>query len=57
MAQDLTGWSFDMVAKAGVASLTSLGSIAPGESVLVSDADTATAFRSEWGLKDTVKVA
>ncbi|HEX4686936.1 MAG TPA: lamin tail domain-containing protein [Nocardioides sp.] len=54
--QDMTGWSYDNVnAHAGAVSLSGFGTVAPGESVIVTDAD-ATAFRTDWGLEDTVKI-
>ncbi|WP_197025916.1 lamin tail domain-containing protein [Nocardioides sp. URHA0020] len=55
-AQDLTGWSYDNVkATAGAVSLTSLGTLAPGASAIITDAD-ATAFRTDWGLKASVAI-
>ena len=55
-AQDMSGWSYANVgATPGATSLSSLGTIAPGESVILTDA-TPAAFRADWGLKDTVKV-
>ena len=56
-AQDLSGWTYDnktATAATGL-SLSSLGSVAPGESVIVTDLSAAE-FRAEWGLLDTVKV-
>ncbi len=55
-AQDFTGWSFDDDSRtAGTVSLSGFGMVAAGESVILSES-TDTAFRSEWGLKSTVKV-
>ncbi|GAB4009626.1 hypothetical protein GCM10028772_27070 [Nocardioides ultimimeridianus] len=57
-AQDLTGWTYQTT-KAGIAqtatSLTSLGTVAPGESVILTDLTPAD-FRTEWNLKPAVKV-
>lgn len=53
---DLSGWSVDDDhATAGAFSLSAFGVVAPGESVIVTDAD-ASAFRSAWNLAPTVKV-
>lgn len=55
-AVDLTGWSFsDSARTPGAVSLSTLGTIAPGESFLVAEND-ASAFRTAWGLAGTVKV-
>ncbi|MDB6076276.1 MAG: type 1 secretion target domain protein [Akkermansiaceae bacterium] len=55
-AIDMTGWSFDdSSATAGSFSLSSLGVVQPGESVIMTDA-TAAAFRTAWGLAGTVNV-
>ncbi|MBZ5736673.1 lamin tail domain-containing protein [Nocardioides mangrovi] len=56
-AQDLTGWKYDNSAAtfSTALSLSGLGTVAPGESVIITDL-TAAEFRTEWGLKDTVKV-
>ncbi|GMU44699.1 MAG: CotH kinase family protein [Xanthomonadales bacterium] len=55
-AIDLTGWSLDDDhATAGAFSLSAFGVVAPGESVVVTEAD-AAAFRSAWNLAPTVKV-
>jgi hypothetical protein len=55
--QDLTGWTYDNhVATAATGlSLTPIGTLAPGESAIITDVS-PTEFRDEWGLKDTVKV-
>lgn len=54
--QDFTGWSFsDSGATPGDLSLSGFGTVAPGESVIISE-DSADAFRAARGLKDTVKV-
>lgn len=55
-AVDMTGWSFDDNTQTGESvSLSSFGSVAPGESVILTDL-TASAFRTEWGLAASVKV-
>lgn len=55
-AVDLTGWSFsDSAQTPGAVSLSALGTIAPGESFLVTEND-ASIFRTAWGLAGTVKV-
>ena len=54
---DMTGYSFDDDSRApGTFSLAGLGTLAPGESGLIVET-TAAAFRTEWGLDATVKVA
>ena len=54
---DMTGYSFDDDSRAsGTFSLAPLTTLAPGESGLIVET-TAAAFRTEWGLADTVKVA
>jgi len=53
---DLSGWSFsDSGRTPGDLPLDALGSIAAGESFLISE-DSAADFRAEWGLAETVKV-
>ncbi|MQY15418.1 hypothetical protein SRB5_56000 [Streptomyces sp. RB5] len=53
---DMTGWSFsDSGATPGDVSLSPAGTIAAGESFLLSEAS-ADAFRTQWRLADTVKV-
>lgn len=53
---DLTGWSFDDDSRiAGTVDLSAFGSVAPGESVILSEA-TAADFRTEWSLPATVKI-
>jgi predicted extracellular nuclease len=53
---DMTGWSFDDDSRlAGSFSLSSFGTVAPGESVILTEA-TATDFRNSWGLGVSVKV-
>jgi hypothetical protein len=56
-SQDLTGWTYDnSAASPGTGlSLSGLGTVAPGESVIVSDLSDVE-FRTEWGLKTSVKV-
>ena len=54
--QDMTGWSYDnKLATPGAVPLAGLATVAPGESVIITDADAAT-FRTDWGLKDSVKI-
>lgn len=55
-ALDLTGWSFDDDSRnAGTVSLSSLGTLAVGESVIITEASAAD-FRAAWGLSTSVKV-
>jgi predicted extracellular nuclease len=56
-AVNFTGWSFDDSSRTpGSFSLSVLGIVAAGESVIISEG-TAAAFRSAWGLGSLVKVA
>lgn len=53
---DMTGWSMDDDhAISGAFSLSAFGTVQPGESVIVTEADPA-AFRTAWALAPTVKV-
>ncbi|GAB4024697.1 hypothetical protein GCM10028773_47960 [Spirosoma koreense] len=53
---DMTGWSFDDSSRQpGSFPIGSLGVVAPGESVLISESS-AAAFRTNWFLPVTVKV-
>lgn len=53
---DFTGWSFDDNSRSpGSVSLSAFGSVAAGESVILSEVN-ATDFRNEWNLAVTVKV-
>lgn len=53
---DLTGWSYDDSARVqGTFDLGLIGSLAVGESAIITDA-TAAAFRTHWGLPISVKV-
>lgn len=53
---DMTGWSFDDdSAIPGVLDLSAFGTVAPGESVVISEAAGAD-FRTDWSLAPTVKV-
>lgn len=53
---DMTGWSFDDSSRTpGSASLSVFGTVAPGESVILTDA-TAADFRTAWGLSDAVTI-
>ena len=55
-AVDMTGWSFDDNSRQpGSFAIGSLGTVAPGESVLISET-AATAFRTNWFLPASVKV-
>lgn len=56
-AIDFTGWSFDDSSRtAGSFSLTALGLVAAGESVVIAEGS-AEAFRSAWNLAASVRVA
>ncbi len=53
---DMTGWSFDDDhATAGAFSLSGFGTVQPGESFIITEADAAV-FRSAWGLGAGVKI-
>jgi predicted extracellular nuclease len=53
---DLTGWSFDDSSRTpGALSLSSLGTLAVGQSALITET-TDAAFRTEWGLSAVTKV-
>ncbi len=52
---DLSGWSYGTAAAPGTVSLSGLGTLAPGESAIVTDV-TPAEFRAEWGLTSAVKV-
>ncbi|MEZ6319205.1 MAG: CotH kinase family protein [Phycisphaerales bacterium] len=55
-AIDMTGWSFDdSHAVAGAFDLSAFGSVAPGESVVITEA-VAEDFRTAWGLGAGVKI-
>ncbi len=55
-AIDLTGWSFDDDSRVpGTLSLSSLGTVAPGESFIITEV-AASDFRTAWGLPASVKV-
>lgn len=55
-AIDMTGWSFDDSSRAaGSYSLSGFGTIAAGESVILTEW-TAAAFRTEWNLASSVKI-
>lgn len=55
-AIDLTGWSFDDNSRTpGIISLSAFGVVAAGESVILAQ-NTASVFRSLWGLDASVKV-
>lgn len=53
---DMTGWSYDDDnATPGAFDLSAFGTVAAGESVVVTEAD-AAAFRAAWGLDGSVKI-
>jgi predicted extracellular nuclease len=53
---DFTGWSFDDDSRTpGITSLSGFGIVAPGQSVVLTEA-AADAFRSAWGLASGVPV-
>jgi len=53
---DMTGWSFDDDSRSpGTVSLSAFGTVAPGESVILSE-KSSTNFHNYWGLASTVKV-
>ena len=52
---DTTGWSYGTAAAPGTVSLSGFGTLAAGESAIITDV-TAAEFRSDWGLTDSVKV-
>ena len=55
-AIDMTGWSFDDDSRLpGVFSLSDFGTVAAGESVVITETS-ADAFRADWGLASSVKV-
>lgn len=55
-AIDFTGWSFDDSSRtAGAFSLSSFGTVQPGESVILCEPDAAT-FRASWNLAPAVKI-
>lgn len=55
-AISLAGWSFDDDSRLpGVLDLSAFGTVAAGESVLITETDAAV-FRSDWGLSADVKV-
>jgi len=54
---DLTGWSYDDESRnPGSFNLSSIGILAPGESFIVTE-DSASTFRTDWGLSAAVKIA
>ncbi|MBD2359688.1 ExeM/NucH family extracellular endonuclease [Anabaena minutissima FACHB-250] len=55
-AVDFTGWSYDDNTRIpGSFNLSAFGIIQPGESVILTEAS-AEAFRTDWGLSDSVKI-
>lgn len=53
---DMTGWSYDDSSQTpGVFSLSGFGMVAPGESVIITE-DNSADFRLDWGLDASVKV-
>jgi predicted extracellular nuclease len=54
---DLTGWSYDDDSRTpDTVPLTPLGTLAPGESAIITEALTADDFRAEWSGPATLKV-
>jgi predicted extracellular nuclease len=54
---NLSGWSFDDDSfTPGSFSLSGLGTLAPGQSAIITE-DSASAFRARWGLPGATKVA
>lgn len=54
---DMTGWSYDDDSRlVGVFSLSGFGTVAPGESVIITEDPSAANFRSVWNLAASVKV-
>ncbi|MHA7984379.1 lamin tail domain-containing protein [Rathayibacter sp. CAU 1779] len=54
-AVDVSGWSYGTTAAPGTVSLSGFGTLAAGESAIITDV-TPAEFRADWGLKDSVKV-
>src|ERR1700749_3708939 len=55
-AQDMTGWSFDDNHRlAGSTDLSSIGTLQPGESAILTEID-AEAFRATWNLCAAQKI-
>ncbi len=53
---NMTGWSFDDDSQLpGVVDLSAFGLVAPGESVILTEAD-ASLFRADWGLSAAIKI-
>jgi len=53
---DMTGWSYsDNSRHPGDVPLSAFGTVAPGESVILTETDAAT-FRTDWALCSTIKV-
>jgi uncharacterized protein YjiK len=56
-AVDLTGWSFDDNTRTiGSFSLSTLGIVKAGESVIITETVDVNAFRAAWGIPATVKI-
>lgn len=56
-AIDMTGWSFDDASRtAGSFSLSAFSTVAPGESVILTDNASADGFRTAWTLSALIKV-
>jgi predicted extracellular nuclease len=56
-AIDMKNWSFDDDSRtANTIDLSAFGTVAAGESVILTDAASAADFRTAWGLATTVKV-
>jgi hypothetical protein len=54
-AVDVSGWSYGTAAAPGTVPLSGFGTLAAGESAIITDV-TPAEFRADWGLKDSVKV-
>lgn len=53
---NMTGWSYaDSKTSAGAVSLSAFGVVAPGESVILTEA-VASTFKAAWSLSDSIKV-
>lgn len=53
--QDFTGWTYTGKPGSGTLPLDGFGTVAAGQSVLITDVDPA-AFRTEWSLPDSVEI-
>ncbi|WP_460571522.1 lamin tail domain-containing protein [Humibacter soli] len=53
--QNFTGWTYTGKSGSGTLPLDAFGSVAPGQSVIITDVDPAS-FRTEWNLPDSVEI-